>query len=54
MQIRDGNSAMKKNKSKKPEKKAYVSPKLTRFGSVQKLTKGAGAGALDDGLISFV
>ncbi|MFT4587109.1 MAG: hypothetical protein ACI8QF_001201 [Limisphaerales bacterium] len=44
---------MKKNNSKKIKKKAYSAPKLTRFGSAQKLTRGAGAGALDDGMISF-
>lgn len=45
---------MKKNNSKKIRKKAYSPPNLTRFGSVQKLTKGAGSGALDDGMVSFV
>ena len=45
---------MKKNNSKNTKKKAYSSPKLTRFGSVQKLTKGAGSGALDDGMMSYV
>ncbi len=45
---------MKKNNQKKAPKKAYTSPKLTRYGSVRKLTKGAGSGAMDDTMNSFV
>ena len=45
---------MKKNNGKKAQKKPYRAPKLTRYGSVRKLTKGSTSGALDDTLNSFV
>ena len=49
-----GMVVMKKNNEKQAQKKSYSAPKLTQYGSVRKLTKGATSGALDDTLNSFV
>ncbi len=43
---------MQKENAKKNGKKSYKAPKLTKFGSVEKLTKGSGAGPLDCGFVS--
>lgn len=43
---------MSKDKTRSGRKKPYKTPRLTKFGGIEKLTKGAGSGPLDCGFIS--